>query len=146
MGQTEFEKVTITNIIDKTVTFTPVLKYNHYGETVPTIVRSYGTLDTRTGVGHLTRNIKIQAGPDNGWGFSLVQFSYLRRVIDVDNEIDTEVWTTGKMNISGVEFIKGGQYDTMEAGLQIINVKKKVENTLIEKSSFHDCQDLCMRV
>ncbi len=67
-------------------------------------------------------------------------------MIDVDNEIDTKVWKTGKMNIIGVYFIKGGQYDTMKAGSQIKNVKTKGENTLIEKSSFHDCQDFCMRV
>ena len=37
-------------------------------------------MDTRTGVAHLTRNIKIKAGPDDGWGFHLVQFGYLRNL------------------------------------------------------------------
>lgn len=50
----------------------------------------------RTGVGHLSRNIKFVAGPDNGWGFTLIQFSYLRNVDD------TDVITTGKMTLSGV--------------------------------------------
>lgn len=60
----------------------------------------------RTAVGHLTRNIKIVAGNDTTWGFTLIQFGY-SAVID-----NVTVINTGKMTISGVEFINGGQYDT----------------------------------
>lgn len=63
-------------------------------------------MDMRTGVGHLTRNIKIVAGNDTTWGFTLIQFGY-SAVID-----NVTVINTGKMTISGVEFINGGQYDT----------------------------------
>lgn len=72
--------MTITNISSNLVTFTPALQYAHYGNSSSTITKSYGTLDTRAGVAHLSRNIKVTAGPDNGWGFSLIQFGYLRKL------------------------------------------------------------------
>lgn len=49
------------------------------------------------------------------------------------------------MTLIGVEFINGGQYDTERAGLEIINVRRYTEHTLISKSSFHECQDFCLR-
>lgn len=39
-----------------------------------TINNNIGTLDTRASVGHVTRNIKILSGPDNGWGYSVVVY------------------------------------------------------------------------
>jgi len=63
-------------------------------------------MDMRAGIAHLTRNIKISSGPDDDWGFTLIQFGYLRTIAGVD------IIETGKMKLSGVEFIKGGQYDT----------------------------------
>jgi hypothetical protein len=50
----------------------------------------------RTGVAHLTRNIKIVAGADTTWGFTLVQFGYSELI---QNQT---VVSTGKMTISGV--------------------------------------------
>lgn len=50
----------------------------------------------RTAVGHLTRNIKIVAGNDTNWGFTLIQFGYSRKIDGVS------VIETGKMTISGV--------------------------------------------
>lgn len=56
----EYEKVTIVSVNSATnVTITPALQYAHFGDTVPTINKTYGVLDMRTGVAHLTRNIKI---------------------------------------------------------------------------------------
>lgn len=63
-------------------------------------------MDMRTGVAHLSRNIKIVAGSDDTWGFTLIQFGYSRQIGNAT------VIETGKMTLSGVEFIKGGQYDT----------------------------------
>lgn len=67
----EYERVTITAITDNIITFTPALRYNHYGSQSATIQNSIGTLDARTTVGHITRNIKFVSGPDNGWGYSI---------------------------------------------------------------------------
>lgn len=106
MAPKEFEKVTITGINGSTISFTPALQYSHFGDVNPTIVKPYGTLDMRTAVGHLTRNIKIVAGSNDTWGFTLIQFGYSRQVDGV------AVISTGKMTISAVQFIKGGQYDT----------------------------------
>jgi hypothetical protein len=68
--------VTITAINGNTVTFTPALKYKHYGDTGPTVSNSIGTLDTRAGVGHLSRNIQIIAGDDSGWGYNVIVYGY----------------------------------------------------------------------
>ncbi len=87
----------------------------------------------------MNRPIKIIAGPNDTWGFKLVQFGYSYKINNI------MVNDTGKMVISGVEFIKGGQMDTQEAGLFALNIRKNTTRTIITKSSFHDCQDFCMR-
>lgn len=88
--------MTITAINSTNITFTPALRFAHFGDVNATIVRSFGTMDMRTGVGHLTRNIKIVAGNDTTWGFTLVQFGY-STIID-----NATVINTGKMTLSGV--------------------------------------------
>ena len=60
----------------------------------------------RTGVAHLTRNIKIESGNDTTWGFTLIQFG-MSEIVGNQTKI-----STGKMTLSGVEFEKGGQMDT----------------------------------
>lgn len=70
-SQTEY--VTITSISSNRVNFTPPLKYDHYGE------YSYrvGKVDSRTPVGHLTRNVKITTGEDEDWGYRILTYGYL---------------------------------------------------------------------
>lgn len=51
--------------------------YKHYGSPTTTISNSIGVLDTRAAVGHITRNIKIISGADEGWGFQLLIYGYL---------------------------------------------------------------------
>ena len=108
----EHEKVTITGISSKTVSFTPALQYSHYGASGNTISNNYGTLDTRAGVGHLTRSIKIIPGPDSGWGFRLLGYGYH----------DGVSLRTGNLILEGVELKEGGQYDTERTALQIYNM------------------------
>lgn len=42
-----------------------------------TVTNAVGTLDTRAAVGHLTRNIKIKSGADDGWGFQMIWNGYV---------------------------------------------------------------------
>jgi hypothetical protein len=98
----EYERVTITGISGSTVSFTPALKYTHYGDPSITISNNIGTLDTRASVGHVTRSIKFVSGPDSGWGYTVVVY---------------QLWEgansrAGQATFSGVEFTLGGQYDT----------------------------------
>jgi hypothetical protein len=88
--------VKITAISGNTVTFTPALLYDHFGDDNPTIVKSFGTLDTRASVAHLTRNIKFTTGPSNDWGFTFIQFGYYDFI---DNKA---VIRTGKVQLSGI--------------------------------------------
>ena len=108
----EHEKVTITAISSKTVTFTPALQFNHYGASGQTISNDYGILDTRAAVGHLTRSIKIIPGPDSGWGYRLLGYGFL----------DGDILRTGNIILSGVELKEGGQYDTERTALQMYNM------------------------
>jgi len=76
----EYEIVTIASISGNDITLSENLTFNHYGSTNTTSVisniSSIPSLDTRARVTHMTRNVKITAGPDTDWGFSLVVYSY----------------------------------------------------------------------
>ena len=89
---TEHEKVTITAISGNTVTFTPALRFKHYGAATATVTNAVGTLDTRAGVGYLSRNIKIISGADSGWGYQLIAYGY----------IDNTTLRTGSVILQGV--------------------------------------------
>lgn len=59
------------------VSFTPSLKYEHYGAASVTILNSFGNLDTRSTVGLLTRNIKILASnTSDNWGGRVQIYGY----------------------------------------------------------------------
>lgn len=88
----EYERVTITGIAGNIVSFTPALKYVHYGDPAVTISNNVGTLDTRASVGHVTRNIKFVSGPDSGWGYSVVVYQMW----------DGKISRAGQATINGV--------------------------------------------
>ena len=73
----ESEEVVITSLDGNLVTFTPPLLYEHYGADFETVSNSFGTIDTRSAVGLLTRNIKISsvAGIGN-WGGRILIYGY----------------------------------------------------------------------
>jgi hypothetical protein len=99
-NQSEF--VTITAVTSTSVSFTPALNYTHYGDTNP-LTNSYGTIDMRAAVGHITRNIQIVRGADpNTWGFRVLVYGFM----------DGDVPRLGSANLNGVQFVEGGQYDT----------------------------------
>ncbi len=98
----EYERVTITAISGLTVSFSPALAYTHFGDPSITISNSFGTLDTRASVGHVTRNIKFVSGADSGWGYSVIVYQMWEDIVS----------RAGQATFSGVEFTLGGQYDT----------------------------------
>ena len=59
------------------MTLATALQYTHYGAADLTVNNEYGTIDTRTKVGHVNRNVTITAGADSGWGFSVYVYGYL---------------------------------------------------------------------
>lgn len=103
-GTDECENVTITSINGNTITFTPPLVYEHYGDTTTTISNSVATLDTRSAVGLLSRNIRITKGPDaNGWGCRVLVYSfYSMPDISPNNPISTPTIETGYVIFDGV--------------------------------------------
>lgn len=101
---TQNEVVTITAIDTTTnvVTFTPALLYTHYGAPSVTVSNTVGTLDTRAAVGHISRNIRIIAGADDGWGFQVVVNGYLATLPDGTTKL-----RSGGVILQGVEFENG---------------------------------------
>lgn len=131
----QYERVTITGISENAVTFTPALRYPHYGDMSVTIDNNAGTLDTRTTVGHITRNIKFVSGPDNGWGYSIYVYQLWEDVYS----------RTGVVTLDSVEFDLGGQYDTEAASINLINNGDDSAGvSTIQKSSFSFCRSFCI--
>jgi hypothetical protein len=136
-GQTEHEKRTISSLnADGSISLDSPLLYTHYGASGLTIDNSYGQLDTRTRVGHVSRNVRIVNGPDSGWGFTVNIYGYK----DTDN-----VTRIGDAQLTGVQFENGGQLDTLNPALKFLNLKGgSVSN--INGVSFIGCQASCIRV
>ena len=69
-----------------------------------------GQLDMRTGVGHLTRNIKISGNVEStGWGCRVLIYSF--------NETGAPIESRGYATLNGVEWINCGQFDSTKAAL-----------------------------
>lgn len=83
----------------------------------------------------MTRNIKIRSGDDAGWGFQLVAYGF----------VDNTTLRSGGLVLSGVELYEGGQYDTENSALKVLNTVKN-KTVKIFKSSFHDCKSLCLDI
>ena len=120
--RTEHEIVTIASMSGNDVTFNENLAYNHYGSTNTTSVvsniTSIPSLDTRARVTHMTRNIRITAGANVDWGFSFVVYRYTAGW-DTDNDGTSDKFTErrGDVELTGVQFINGGQLDSTRSAL-----------------------------
>lgn len=101
-----------------------------------TLKNSIGTLDTRAGVGHITRNIQVVSGPDYTWGYRVLVYGFLF----------SDVLTVGNVQIYGVEFAYGGQFDTEMSTMDINNIPIGSNLSVITSSSFHDCMSFCMNI
>lgn len=133
----EYEKVTISAInTDESLTLTSPLQFTHYGASSLTINNQLGTLDARTRVGHVNRNIKILPGPDAGWGFSVIVYGYK----------DGEIMRIGNVNLDGVQLADGGQLDTLNAPLTFINTVKGNYTSSVTSSSFVNCKANCIYI
>lgn len=118
------ERVTITALTSTSVTFTPALNWTHYGD-ASALTNDFGTLDMRAAVGHITRNIKIVAGADTGYGFRVVSYGMM----------DENITRLGAVSLRGVQFIGGGQKDTDYAALHFLGNPSQTVST-VESCSF----------
>jgi parallel beta-helix repeat protein len=133
----EYEKVTISAInADGSLSLTSPLQYTHYGSSSLTINNQFGTLDTRTRVGHVNRNIKIVPGPDAGWGFSVIVYGFK----------DGDIMRIGNINLDGVQLADGGQLDTLNAPLTFINTVNGNYASSVTSSSFLNCKANCIYI
>lgn len=133
---TEYEKVTISAISGTTVTFTPALNFTHFGDTSATVSNTYGTLDMRAGVGHLTRNISINAGADSGYGFRVLTNGFL----------DGTIVRKGATTLVGVRLNNGGQVDTDYAAAHFLETAGNEKLSLVRGCAFVDSSAFSMRL
>ena len=138
--------MTITGISGTTITFTPGLEFEHYGDTGVTIQNNVGTLDARSAVGHLNRKIKIKRGDDsNNWGCRVLIFGYFTGVDE------NYYFQNGYAKLVGVEMDGCSQYDTTKAALNIekvgsLKLYPNEEETHVSKSSLHNCGGFCVYI
>lgn len=135
-SQYETKYITAVNV-DGSLTLDSPLAYTHYGAASLTIDNTHGTLDTRTRVGHVNRNVRIVAGPDAGWGFTVIVYGYYETM---------DILRVGSAQLSGVQFQNGGQLDTMNAPLTFINVKAGNYSSTVTGTSFVNCKASCVYV
>jgi len=96
----ESEQLTITAISGNLVSFTPPLSHEHYGASTATISNSFGTVDTRSAVGLLTRNIKISsAASASDWGGRVLIYGYYQ---PPDVRGGQPTWRNGYAKLRGV--------------------------------------------
>ena len=77
------------------------------------------------------------SGADESWGFNLHVFGFIDTYFDVGLQENVSVVRTGSVELEGVEFHKGGQYDTEFSALQFENAVGDNSNT-VKSCSFHD--------
>ena len=136
--------VTILDISGTTITLASALAYSHYGCADSDILSTTsGTIDTRARVGHLTRNVKIRAGEDAGWGFTVYITQYFENHEPL-TDLTVGVWRNGTATIDGVQFIDGGQLDSTNSPLKFKDVTELAST--VTDSSFMGCKAFCVQI
>jgi len=130
----EYEKRTITALTATTVTFTPGLRFLHFGAATP-LTNVRGEIDTRCVVGLIDRNIKIASDVDaEDWSYSVLIYGWS----------STSFIYSSSAVISAVQFTSGGQFNTERAALNVINTALGTANTLVVNSTFAECLNYCV--
>jgi len=131
-SQTEFLTVISYDELTGELIFSPSLKYNHFGSTVPTLISDNPlnpkiNLDERAEVYMLTRNIEI-SGSQSSWSCNIMTTTFAS-----DNYV-----YYGKTNILHTQIRNCGQTDTGFSALQFLNKTNKENSDYLEGLSFYD--------
>ena len=84
----------------------------------------------------MNRNIKISAGPDAGWGFTVIIYGHN----------DGNVTRIGHANLKGVQFTNGGQYDSLNAPLRFWNTINGNYTSSVTQTTFMNCSASCVYI
>ena len=130
----EYETVTISAISGNTITFSPALQFNHYGNS-SSFSNTYGSIDMRASVGAFERNIKIVKGGDSttaGFGVVIYAWNNGQNIV------------TGSAIIRGVQFVQGGQSNAQNAAFSALNTAAGNAQTILFGSTFQNCGGYCL--
>lgn len=87
----------------------------------------------RARVGHLTRKIKIISGANsNNFGFQVL--------------VTTIGSQKGSVTFRGVQFVEGGQPDSVNAALHFLNTDNSSKPSTVSYCSFIRCNGNCLRM
>lgn len=137
----QYEEAKITAINESGIFVESALRFNHYGS--PSLLSTpYGSIDVNTHVGHLSRNISIIPGPDEGWGVNVLVYGFMD---GKDGDIDA-IRRDGSVNLQAVSIVDGGQYDTTASALQFLNIIQPLYPSTVTASSFINCKAWCVNI
>jgi len=112
------------------ISLNSTLKYYHSG--VQMLIQGI-TVDTRTEVGVLSRNVKIQGDGYVGWGCTSIVSDFY----DVLTTSGTPAYRYGRVNLTNVEFSQCAQEDTTKASLRFElggKIPSRVHNSVFRDS------------
>jgi hypothetical protein len=118
------EEAVIVAVVNNSITLDRNLLYEHYGDSSLTVTNSYGSLDARSAVGLISRNIKILGDGSNT--------SSCRIVVNAN----------GSVVFNAVEISGCGSNQSLSA-LAISSTSLAVN---ITSSSIHNCTGKCLSV
>jgi hypothetical protein len=121
-SHSKYELVTIKEIDGSQVTLEETLQYFHYGNPIINASNT-GSIDIRTEVLHLSRNIKIIGDNNDDWGMNLVTTHNEDTAANIDGEVET-VYRKGYAIIDSVEFMNWSQYQNQKAWIRFENYFK----------------------
>lgn len=116
----EFEARTIKQINNGIITFDQPLEFYHFGANDITKTTPYGSIDMRTEVGLLTRNIIIEGTDIDNWGGRI----YVGEIYNTALRYSFR----GRVELDGVETKNLGQADTNFAGLTFERLKSQTND------------------
>lgn len=124
----QYEKVQITAISSDTISFTPALIYNHFGDNVVSTTK--GQLDMRAEVILLTRNVKISGDSVGNWGCTIQTIGYY--------PIDSNSYVQGNFKANGLQIEGCGHYNQLYGALAFVDVNQGTEANLITNLTIND--------
>jgi hypothetical protein len=120
---------TITAITGSEITLNETLQFDHFGGSASDVTTtSVGTLDMRTEVLYMTRNVRISGTGDDNWGGRV----YVTQIYDPT----LGDYVRGTALIDGAEFVNCGQPNTTFAGLAFDQMDAEKLESFVTNSVF----------
>jgi len=138
----EDEYKVIASVAGKVITLTEGLAHDHYGNATR-MMSINGEVDMRASVGLISRDIQVHTKGDFRGSTVIIAGSRLK-----DPATNLMKQKIGAVNVTGVQFIKGGQVDGNLAAInfQYTDLNASIPSSLIEGCSFSETRGQCIYI